>query len=52
MDGACSTYGGEDHCMQVSVGKASGKITLERMHVAFVFCVDLSTNSDYFPIQH
>jgi len=52
MGGACSTYGGEDQRMQVSVGKASGKIPLERMHVAFVFCVNLRTNNDYFPIRH
>jgi len=52
MGGASSMYGGVDQCMQVSVGKACGKIPLERMHVVFVFCVDLRTNSHYFPIQH
>jgi len=52
MGGARSTHGDEAQCMQVSVGKASGEIPLERMHVAFVFCVDIRTNSDYFPIQH
>jgi hypothetical protein len=49
MGGACSTYGGEDQRMQVSVGNAFGKIPLERMHVAFVFCVDLKNKQRLFP---
>jgi len=49
MGGACSMYGGEVQGTQVSVGKASGKIPLERMHVAFVFYVDLRNKQRLFP---
>ena len=37
MGGTCSTYVGEDQCMQASVGKVSGRRQLERMHVAMCF---------------
>ena len=42
----------ETECVYCAVRTGSIYIILRSAHTVFVFCVDLRTNSDYFPVLH
>jgi hypothetical protein len=42
----------ETVCVYCAVRTECLYIILHSAHTVYVFCVDLRTNSDYFPVQH